>query len=714
MEQPRAFSLPLLPPPLLLPLLLLLLLLLQLARPARAASPWPPSAATQGAALAARMDAGSLCHETSANASHPYQGTVDALPQFGIPLQGDHDSPNGVAGGFDNVTAFPTALTLASAWDPELARQFGDAVGAEQRIKGSTVWLAPAVNVGRVPWCGRHWEYMGEEPWLAVPLAEAIIGASQAHNISGCVKHFALNNQEHFRFTVSANADRRSFMELYTPQFRAAVDAGVGSVMCAYNRVNRTWACENAALLSGFLRGALGFGGFVRSDGAALQHTDAPANAGCDQEMPITQHFGPRLCASVDAGNVSAARLREMVARQLTTHFALGMMDARDGDFRNDARDPARTALARMIGAAGAVLLANADGLLPFSAARIKSLVVFGDQWTVVGNGSGHVIPPYIVSPVDGLRAALPGVDVSYGGSDAAAAPALAAAADACLVVAAVTAMEGFDRLTPDEIPDLTLNRDFPYDALVYAVAGANKNTAVAIRCPGACLAPWLADGTVKSALFVGFAGQEAGNSLADVLTGAVNPSGRLTLTWPNSIYETWLSPPGGGAINPAQYPGYDRGNGYPEVDFSEGLFVGYKWYDAELTTPAFAFGHGLSYTSFEYSDLAVVVDAPAPAAAVTVTFNVTNSGSVAGAEVAQLYLSFPAGLGEPPQLLRGFQKTRVLQPGESAAVALALDAPRLSIFDVVPDAWRVPRGVFGVRVGASSRDIRLTAPFTL
>ena len=188
----------------------LLTLLLCGARPAAAASPWPPSAAAQGTALAATMDLPSLCHETSANHTNPYQGTVDALPQYGIPLQGDHDSPNGVAGGFVNVTAFPTVLTLSSSWDVELVRAYGDAVGAEQRIKGTTVWLAPAVNVGRVPWCGRHWEYMGEEPWLAVPMAVAIIEAAQAHNISCNIKHFALNNQEQFRFTVSANADRRS------------------------------------------------------------------------------------------------------------------------------------------------------------------------------------------------------------------------------------------------------------------------------------------------------------------------------------------------------------------------------------------------------------------------------------------------------------------------------------------------------------------------
>ena len=223
--------------------------LLSLALPllASAASPWPPSAAAQGAALAASMDLDSLCHETSANASNPYQGTVDALPQYGIPLQGDHDSPNGVAGGFENVTAFPTVLTLASSWDPELAARYGDAVGAEQHIKGSTVWLAPAVNVGRVPWCGRHWEYFGEEPWLTIPFATAIIAAAQAHNISGCVKHFALNNQEHFRFTVSANVDRRTFMELYQPQFRAAVDAGVGSVMCRFVRARASECAPEAA-----------------------------------------------------------------------------------------------------------------------------------------------------------------------------------------------------------------------------------------------------------------------------------------------------------------------------------------------------------------------------------------------------------------------------------------------------------------------------------
>ena len=752
------------------------------------------------------MDLASVLHLTSANQSHPYQGTIDALPAFGIPHLGNQDSPQGVAGGFTQVTALPSEMAVAMSFDPLLAYAYGKANGLEHRLKGANVMLGPAVNMARVPWCGRLFEYLGEDPTLAAAMAAQLVAGIQSNNISACVKHFILNVQETERHNVSSNVDRRTFMELYTPAFEAAIAAGVGSVMCSYNRINgSTWACEDASVQEDLLRTRWGFQGFVRSDGHALWETAAPANGGCDQEMPATIYFGrDALGAAVANGSVTEARVREMVTRQLTAYFALNLLsDPLAITDSAPASNVQRAQFAREVANAATVLLKNAPDaagarLLPVDTTRVRSIAVFGDELTTEGGGSGHVVAEYTVTPTQGIYAAvngglgppvlprpnnscviepdtdynnggqcvdgvasvadccnvctadiscvsfsfhanvscagtqpgnrcwlhtsldskrpLPGVTagtcppfpqpppgpsgvlVSYGGADPATAPALAAAADLAVVVVSTTSSEGSDRPT--------LSLDAPFDALAAAVLAAQPNTVVVVRCPGPCLMPWL--GAARAVFYQGLAGQEAGSSLADVLFGAVNPAGRLVHSFPNSETDTWIQ-------SEAQYPGTVRGGDqFTSTDFSEKLEMGYRFFDAQGRAPLFEFGFGKSYTQFSYSALSVVASSPAPDASATVRVTVTNSGAVAGAEVAQLYVSYPAAAGEPPQLLRAFRRTWVLQPGESEVVEWDLGARAFSIFDVVADDWVVLPGTYGLRVGASSRDIRLTATLAL
>jgi beta-glucosidase len=356
------------------------------------------------------------------------------------------------------------------------------------------------------------------------------------------------------------------------------------------------------------------------------------------------------------------------------------------------------------------VLLKNDDHLLPIgpNGFKVKTVAVFGDNSTIVGHGSGQVNFAYMVTPMEGLQSALPGVNVVYGGSDPSTAPSIAAFADVCVVVVAYQASEGSDRLTQDNLPDLSLPS--PFDALVDAVASVQPNVVVSARCPGPCLMPWLS--SVKAVVWSGYGGQEAGNSLADVLTGAVNPSGKLVLSFPTSTYDTWLGNP----VNPGQYPGTDRGAGFPETDYAEKLFVGYRWYDQRGTDPLFSFGYGLSYTSFLFSELSVKVNGVGtPNVNVSVSFTVQNSGAVSGKEVAQVYLTYPVSeVDQPPKLLKGFKKTPQLEPFAVFEVSVVLKTRDISVFNVVADDWTVPSGTFGISVGAGSRDIRLTSSFTL
>ena len=694
-----------------------------------AASPWPPAARARAAAIVAQLSlaekvglvSGDNADYGKPTAVSPYVGWSAGLPRFGVPALVWEDGPQGVADGVRDVTAWPSAMTVAQSWRPDLFDAWGAAMGAEQRAKGTTVMLGPAVALVRVPWSGRVFEYLGEDPVLNAALAGAMVRGVQRNNISACVKHWVLNSQEQFRGDapgspgMSSNVGERALRELYVPPYAAAVDSGVGTVMCSFNRVNGTYACESAAMLRDLLFGDLGFAGAVVSDWGATHSTAGSAAAGLSVEMDWARnatYYGAALAAAVASGAVPAPALDDMATRVLTAVFATtDAADAPPDPARNltaNATSPAHAALARALAVAGTVLLRNDDAggtrapQLPHDATTLCRVVLVGSAAALVaGGGSGAVLPPYVVSPAAGLAAALPRTTIIALDDDNATAGAAAAAnADVAIVFVGTRTSEGSDRaglaLPPAQ------------DALVAAVAAANPNTVVVARCSGACLMPWA--GAVRAVVSQLYAGQEAGNALADVLLGAVSPAGKLTVSWPGSDEDTWLSAAGGGPVLPERYPGTDRGRGYPEVDYAEGLFVGYRHYDsaAASSPPLFCFGHGLTYANFTYADLRVEGAVSATSNA-TVRVTVTNAGGVAGADVVQLYVA-GALPGDPPRALKAFAATGVLAPGGAWAGALTLSARDLSVWDAGAHAFvAFPRGSYALSVGASSCDIRLS-----
>lgn len=476
--------------------------------------------------------------------------------------------------------------------------------------------------------------------------------------------------------------------------------------MCSYNKINGTYSCENAVTL-GDLKNprGLNFSGWVLSDWEGTHSTAGALLAGLDQEMPNADFFGAALAAAVASGAVPESRVDDAARRVLVPMFRAGLFDGEPAPGgREDANvtSAAHSALARRLAADGTVLLQNRGGaVLPLTAApAVGKLLVLGDACgpapQCCGTGSGAVLPPYVVTPLEGVtaRAARAGVhNVTFLRSPPPASvnatAVVAAGFDAVLLCLSSPSGEGADR------PSLSLAPSD--DALAAAVAAAQPRTVVALQVPGATLLPWApAAGAV---LVTWFAGQEMGNALADVLWGDVNPSGRLPVTFPVREADTPLQ-------TPQQYPGVNGTAAY-----SERLLIGYRWFDAAGVKPAFPFGHGLSYTSFAYSGL--TVDAASAAPSVRVSFSVQNTGAVAGKEIAQLYVAFPAAAGEPPLVLRDFAALP-LAPGDAARVELLLDQRACSVWSAADYAWKVPGGTFGVSVGASSRDIRLTGSFSL
>lgn len=499
---------------------------------------------------------------------------------------------------------------------------------------------------------------------------------------------------------MSSNVAERVGRELYAPPYVAAVDAGVGTIMCAFVRVNNTYACENEALLKGWLYGDLGFDGSVVSDWTATHSTVQSILAGLsvEQEWLLNATFyGSNLTQAVQSGKVPASAVDDAALRVLTTIFATtDLGDTPNPPSRNvsaNVTSAAHAALARRLAVAGTVLLKNEGGLLPLDPTTLCRVVIVGDPGdTVAGGGSGGVVPPYVVSPLQGLQAVLPRTTFIYlDGKNASEAGEAASNADVAIVIVGERTSEGMDRVGLGLPPG--------QDDMVRAVAAGQPKTVVVARCSGACLMPWVGD--VPAILNALYGGQEAGNALADIILGAATPAGKLTVSFPKSNNDTWLSPPGGGPVIPSSYPGTDRGRGYPEVDYSEGLQVGYRFFDSQGTDPLFCFGHGLSFTSFAYGNLSVVSSSN------TVSFTVTNNGTdYEGGEVTQVYVA-GALPGDPPKQLKGFKYTGILPVGYQAHLEIVLEP--LVYWSVEQHAFvSYPAGEYSVWVGSSSRDIRL------
>ena len=621
-----------------------------------------------------------LLHGSASN----YTGATTAIARLGVPRLLLNDGPQGFRApeSLDGTsTAFPSGLAVAATFDDQLAATWAATIASEFAKKGATVLLGPGLNVARVPVNGRNFEYCsGEDPYLGARMAASIVKAIQAQNIIATAKHYVLNNQETGRIGADSIIDERTWREIYLPPFESAVKHGALSAMCSYNRITLSnvtaWACEHPLTLQHLKKQAPLF---VMSDWLATHSTQAIVQ-GLDQEMPGDFYFGSKLrkdvqSGAVDEGTIDAASLNVLRAMQ-----TIGALDrAPRGDLAADVSTPSHQEIARRVAAHAIVLLKN-DGLLPLKSCA--GLVVLGDlQNYTVGGGSGRVVGR-TVSLADAFETRC-GIVEAYTDLQSKKAQDAVATAATVLVVTGSTSTEGADRST------LALDGE----AMIEAAAKLNNHVIVACAAPGAFLTGWR--DTVQAILTTWPGGQELANALVDVLFGDVNPSGRLPLTLPmteNDLKFTQRMYPG------LPDPAPPKGCADPclKVYYDERLEVGYRRYDSHNIEPAYAFGHGRSYTSFAYGNLTVAPH--------MVTFDVRNSGATKGAEVAQLYVVPPSSRGY--QQLKGFHKTAVLAPGGVERVALRFDARTFSAFR--DGAWRRVPGEHQLRVGASSRDARL------
>jgi beta-glucosidase len=629
------------------------------------------------------------------------------------------------------ATALPSGMAVAASFDPGVAAQFGDVIGVETRNHALHVLEGPGLNLARAPQGGRNFEYFGEDPFLTGTMAVAEIRAMQRHGVIAMAKHFIANEQETNRTTEDALVADRVLHELYLLPFEMAVrDGKVASVMCSYNRVNGAYMCENPALLTDVLRRQWGFDGYVQSDFFATHSTAPSLLAGMDHEMPGVA-LGPlqpwfsaaRLQASLDKHEISMANIDTALARRYRQMFRLGIFDRPVATTPLDvARD---AAISRSIGEQAAVLLKNDGAILPLDARRVKSIALIGQAEYVMKavsgccGGSSDVIPFTTVTPLDGVKQVLAQAKssatttltvVSDDRSNLAAAVDVARAADVAIVLAGTIAEEGRDR------PSISLANG--QDSVIAAVAAANPRTVVVLKDNASTLMPWV--DKVPAVLETWFPGQEDGAIMARLLFGLATPSGKLPVTFPMresdlpaSDAKRW---PGvdtlGNAVS-ASAPASFGGSGMPtRVEYSEGLRIGYRWFDANAVKPRFPFGYGLSYTTFTLTNLAVSPHVASATTPITVSVRVTNTGKRRGAEVPQVYLGLPSDAGEPPKRLVAFRKVW-LEPGQSTTVRMTIDPRAAShpfgVWDESAKRWVVRTGSYTVSVGNASAGTFLT-----
>jgi beta-glucosidase len=651
-------------------------------------------------------------------------GHVTGIEELCIPDLVLSDAGSGVAGMQYGTTTFPSGVAQAATWDKRMQRTVGRTIGAEAHAKGINVMLAPGMNIARTPYNGRNFEYFGEDPYLASQTAVAVIRGIQDNPVIADAKHYALNNQEIDRMTVDARASERVMREIYLPAFEASVKkADVGSVMCAYNKINTKYACENPTLLKTHLREDWGFDGFVVSDWGAVHSTAPSANAGLDLEMhafavpapatPVTGTGGrffdaSKLQAALADGSLSRARLDEMVRNIVRTMFRHGLFDHRTDQnavsFTADV-SAKHQGIARRAAADATVMLKNRSGLLPLpKVPGGRTIAVIG--WaagpigamnSVSGGGSSRTgLPGRVVSPLEGItsQALANGDRVVYvDGSSQADAAAAAAAADVAVVVANDGSSEGADRSDLGLHPGICATifcQNLPVDqtAMIAAVTAANPDSVVVLDIGAPVKMPWLAK--AGAVLVPWYGGLQHGNALADVLYGKAEPGGRLPQTFPVSEKQA--------AFPTAQYPGVGG-----VAKYTDGLLVGYRAYDALRRTPLFPFGFGLGYTTFSYRGLTVTRDGRRA----KVSLVVRNTGRRAGSAVPQIYVGFPRKAGEPPRQLKGFTKVR-LAPGASKRVTISLPPRAFARWSTSKQRWVIEPGRYRIFAGPDSRTLPL------
>lgn len=644
---------------------------------------------TAGLDLAEQAALGSGASFWTTKAVGPVPAIVLTDGPHGVRRQSGSATDHLGLSGSEPATCFPPAVGLSQTWDPALVERIGRALGDESRALGVHVLLGPGVNIKRDPRCGRNFEYYSEDPLLSGTLGAAWVSGVQSRGVGASLKHFAVNNAEHDRMRASSDVDARTLRELYLRTFEIVVrQARPWTVMCSYNRINGVYASENAWLLTTVLRDEWGFDGVVVSDWGAVADRVAAVAAGLDLEMPTTGGISDaEVVHAVRAGTLDAdvvAQAAGRVARLATkaTETA-GTATSFDVDAHHQlAREAAQRAI---------VLLKNDDDLLPLEPSPLAVIGGFAQEPRYQGGGSSHVNPTRLDVPLDEIRRFAGDHPVSYSqGTDIAAAVATAESADAAIVFLGLTAeeeSEGYDREHIDlPAPQLDLLR---------AVVAAQPRTVVVLSHGGvvrldavAGLAPALLDGALL--------GQAGGGALADVLFGVVNPSGRLAETVPLRLQDS-----------PA-YLNFPSEAGH--TVYGERMFVGYRWYDARDMPVTFPFGHGLSYTRFDYSGLEVT----ATGEGLAVRLTVTNTGTRSGREVVQVYAGHPgSAVGRPVRWLAGFGSV-TLDPGERSKVEIPVSRADLAYWSPDAGRWVLESGEYLVSVGASSRDLRLSASVTV
>lgn len=657
--------------------------------------------------------------------------TSAGVPRLGIPELVTSDGPHGVRPehgrdwvldnkGGDSSTYLPVGITLASTWNPDLGYAFGAVLGQEANYRGKDVILGPGINIIRTPLNGRNFEYMSEDPFLISRMAVGYIKGVQDQGVSASLKHFIANNQEIMRSGINVEMSDRALREIYLPGFRAAVvEGGVNTVMGSYNKFRGEYCTYSDLLVNRILKGEWGFQGLVMSDWGAIHHTKEALLGGADLEMgtdlsmlpnpDFTKfYFADAAWKLLKNGEIKESLIDDKVRRILRVMFKTHMFSKRPAA-AHATKEHAQLAL--KVAEEGIVLLKN-KGVLPFDRSSLKTMVVIGanaNRENSMGGGSSQVRPRYEITPLEGLKnIAGNDIGVVY---EQGYTIARNAAADQSLIQKAVEAakkadvavvvggwIHGYDYTKWDENaydtegfdkPDLKM--PFGQDELIQAVIKANPNTVVVLY--GGCaidMRAWVKG--AKAIIQAGYPGMEGGNALAKILFGEVNPSGKLTVTFPKRLEDI-------PAHKLGEYPG-DSIN----VHYKEDIFVGYRYFDTYRVEPLFSFGHGLSYTNYEYKNVSI----SGSDSSAVVAFTLKNTGSMTGAEVVQVYVADrKSTLKRPAKELKAFQKV-FLEPGESRVITMKLDKSAFSYYDDRQQKWVLEPGDFDILIGSSSSDIRL------
>ena len=660
------------------------------------------------------------------------------IPRLGIPEVSYDDGPLGVRReeerfGWnsanwttDSATFLPNGSAIAATWNPEMAHKYGVVMGEEANARKKIVMLAPAFNICRIPLCGRTYEYYSEDPYLNGQLAIQAVKGIQSQHVAACIKHFAANNQEVNRSSINEIIDERALREIYLPAFKVAIQQGNAyTIMSAYNKINGYWCSENDFLLDKVLKTEWGFKGVVISDWGGTHHTVAAANAGLDVEMgssgPNDQwYFAKPLIAAVKIGQVSEKTIDAKVRRILWMIYHTSMSTNHP---KGSIATPEHGKAAYDIASESIVLLKNDDHLLPLNTDKVKSIAVIGDNATrtfATGGFGASVKVKYEINALTGIRSRFgktadikfaQGYKANYLANNTAEQNAGYDKPDQTLIDQAVALAKttdvaivciGSNREYESENHDRkNLSLPFGEQALVNAVTAANPKTIVVIMA-GAPYDLNEIKKTNNTIVWSWFNGTEAGNALADVLKGVVNPSGKMPFTFPVSLND---SP----AIALDTYPGKDT-----TTTYKEGILVGYRWYDTKKIDPLYCFGYGLSYTSFTYTGLSIDKKNYTPADKIVATVKVKNSGSVAGKEIVQLYVSkVNSSVPRADKELKAFKKI-MITPGNISSVSVNINVSDLAYWSDKLSKWVVEPGEYKLMAASSSKDIRQIASFNV